>query len=181
MAALDKAAARRWRRDVFRALSADKQMGWHPGDPTFSGMTVLAAISHVGTDVSVLSELTGFSVAFVTKILKRARKARLVVGQTMRTNWEGEHGWVGVVADSLVAAGYATRVPDNKRSAAASKRAMRRAPSAKRQPRVVLPAGAVFTPKHVKASPRWLHAKWATKKQIHEPVLVEPTAEREGI
>lgn len=160
---MDKNAVRRWRRDTFRIL---KPMGWTPG-PSMSAATVMIAVDAVGTDPTTLTELTGLSVEFVTRVLRRLRKSRLLVGQKMRVNWDAEgqdgfEGYVAIVADSLVAEGSVVRVPDEKRSAALTGRTWKRSGPAR--PRQQVPEGAVFTPQRVKADPLYLHADYAKPK-----------------
>lgn len=157
---MDKVAIRRWRRTVFRVIqSIDKR--WKPTDSAFSAAMVMAGIDGFGTDVGVLVELTGFSEPFVGQVLRRLRKSRLVVGQTMRVQWDDTDAFTGsvaFVADALVGAGLVDRTPDPKRSAAAKTR-RHSSPSVPRRARVRVAEGAVFTPKRVKSNPLYIGLK----------------------
>jgi hypothetical protein len=150
---------RRWRRDTFRILqSIDRR--WRATDPTFSGAMVLAAIAAIGTDPSALQDLTGFSKPFIVKILRRARKHKIIVGSKMRTAWadEGFAGQMAVICDALVVAHDVARVPDAKLSAIQKKAAQKRAAAVKRPRRKRAPMvpGTMFTPKQVKSNPLYI-------------------------
>lgn len=147
----DKKKVRRWRKTVFRELT---RLGFGPANIEFAPGMILAGIQGFGTDVSVLRELTGYPDALIVRTLKRLRKMRILVGQTLRADWSGDGlaGEVAFVADVLVALGEFKRTPDAKRSAAQLARP-RSHVSATRANRVKIQAGAVFTPKTVKSNP----------------------------
>jgi hypothetical protein len=150
------ARVRRWRRDVFRTLTG---MGIKPSPMLTAGM-VLAAISGFGTDPLVLRELVGADETFLRRIVRRLRKQRVLVGQTLRVNWDDE-GFAGVVAvccDVLVATGCVARPVDPARSAAMKARTVPTRKPRQRARRKVTVLGTVWTPKHVKANPLY---QWA--------------------
>jgi hypothetical protein len=113
---------------------------------------VLAAVSAFGTSLPVLSEIVGRDEAFVKTVLKRLRKSKVLVGQTIRINWDYE-GWEAMVAvglDLMVASGEVIRVPDEKRSAAhkgkhSGPKSSRRVPTSK--------IAGPFSLKRVKSNP----------------------------
>jgi hypothetical protein len=153
----DRRRVQRWRRDIWRTFD---KCGFTP--PEIMAAMVLAAVAAVGTDLGVLSELTGHSTGYVRKVLKRLRAARILSGQTLRTPGvaDGMDGHVGTVLDAGVAAGIFARFPDPKRSAAQKARAPETRARGPRRPRVVVALGAVFTPNVKKADPLYGLPTW---------------------
>lgn len=147
----------RWRRDVFRIFERE---GFKPAE--IMAAMVLAAVAVVGTDLGVLSELTGHSTLYVRKVLKRLRREGIVRGQTIRTPGvsEGFEGHVGTMLDAGVAAGLFARFVDPKRSAAQKARAPETRARGPRRPRAIVPSGAVFTPQVQKANPLYGLHEW---------------------
>lgn len=146
---LDKQRVKRWRRDVWRAFKAD---GLTP--PEIMAAMVLVAVASVGTDLGVLSELTGSSRDYVRKVLQRLRRQRVLAGQTLRTHWDDEEsGGLAVMLDAMVSAGILSRPVDKKRSAAQQARAPETRARGPRRKRTVVPEGAMFTPKMQHSDP----------------------------
>lgn len=145
---------RHWRRAAFREI---QQLGFIPGHREFSAGMVTAAVYCFGTDIETLCTLTGYSAELVGAVLKRLRKTRILVGQTMRVAWDdpGLRGPIAVTCDVLTAAGVVDRPADPERSAAHVGRH-----SGPRKPRTPSPrvVGA-FTPKVVKSDPLYEIAK----------------------
>jgi hypothetical protein len=149
----DSKKTKRWRRDIWRIFEAQgfKAMEIMPA-------MVMAAVAEFGTDPSVLAEITALSTDYVKKVLKRLRRQRILVGQTMRTRWDET---LAAELDAMAAAGLITRrFVDPKRSAAQKARAPEtRARGPRRKRATVLP-GAVFTPKVQKADPLYGLPEW---------------------
>jgi hypothetical protein len=154
----DKARIKQWRRDISKEMH---KIGLPSDTPEFDTGRVLAAVYGFGTDVDVLVEVTGYSAKYVRDVLKRCRKARIIVGQRLRVAWN-EHG-ISLGLDAMVASGVCTRPPDPKRSAAqkARRQPAMRAP---RRPRTVVAKGAVFTPKVTPADPYYGLSEWEKKR-----------------
>lgn len=116
---LDPKVVRRWRRDVYRAFTAG---GLKPAE--ISAAMVLVGAALVGTDTTVLSQLTGLSADYALKIVRRLRKQRVIRGKTIRAAWASEEaGDLAVILDAGTAAGIFSRFADKKRSAAQKARA----------------------------------------------------------
>jgi len=95
----------RWRRDVWRIF---EHAGFQPAQ--IMAALVLAAVASFGTDLEVLSEVTGHSTDYVRKVLRRLRAERVLRGQTIRAAWADENsGSFAVALDAGVAAGMFTR------------------------------------------------------------------------
>lgn len=170
----EKLRARRWRRDTYRLLSSIDPH-WNTASAAFACAVVMIGVAAIGTDPTALTTLTGYSGGLITRVLRRLRKSKLLIGQTLRIDWDDkENGWCAVLLDGLVASGEAVRVPDDKRSAAAKQRSVTRQSPAVRRPRAVIAPGAVFSPKFVKSNPLYLHPKWLKKGQT------APTVENES-
>jgi hypothetical protein len=127
---------------------------------------VMAGISIVGTDASVLCELTGLSVEYVTKVTRRLRKSGVVRGQSLRVAWWQEKfaGDVAVVLDAGVAAGVFSRGINPKRSAAQKARQPETRARGPRQPRAKVEPGTVFVPQQKKSNPLYGLPEWETEK-----------------
>jgi hypothetical protein len=157
----DPRRVKRWRRDVWR--------GFEKGGLTaaqISGAMVLAGVVAVGTDVGVLSELTGLSEDYVRKVLRRLRKERILVGQTIRASWlddDSATASVGAVLDAGAAAGIFARFVNDKRSAAQKARKPETRARGPRRPKVAVPSGAMFTPKQQKSNPLYGLPEWKEK------------------
>ena len=121
--------------------------------PAHRACMVLAAVYGFGTDISVLVEVSGQTEIFVRTLLRRARKTRMLTGQTLRVGWNDKKtGQLALLLDAMTGISDLYRPPDEKRSAAAKTRMK---PVSRKQPaprQVVLP-GAVFTPKIVNSDP----------------------------
>ena len=167
MSQFDKKAVKRWRRDVWRVF---EKQGFKPAE--IMAALVMAAVAAFGTDLSVLSEITGHSADYVRVVLKRLRKQRVLSGATLRTAWDDDNaGGLATALDAGVAAGIFTRGVDPKRSAAQRKRAAStRAYGPRRKSTAVAP-GAVFTPAMKKANPLYGLPEWDA---------VSPTAQHGG-
>jgi hypothetical protein len=139
-----------WRRTTFREIS---RLGFKPERREFWAGMVMATVYSFGTDVATLCALTGYSDEFVRATLKRLRKTRVLVGQTMRVAWDdpGFTGQVALVCDVLTAGGVVNRPADPKRSAAQKARTASGKPRAPRRASPK-PSGP-FTPKVVKSNP----------------------------
>lgn len=159
MGQFDKHRVKRWRRETWRIF---EQQGFKPAE--IMAALVMAAVSGFGTDVDVLSELTGSSTDYVTKVLRRLRKQRVLAAQTMRTRWTDDNdGYVATLLDAGVAAGLFTRdAVDQRRSAAQKARAPETRHVGPQRQRVRIPKGAVFTPKTQKANPMYGLPGWTT-------------------
>ncbi len=157
MAQFDKHAVKRWRRDIWRIFAKD---GFTP--PELMAVLVLVGVSQFGTDLGVLSELTGSSAAYVTKVLRRLRKQRVLSGQTLRVRWEDDDdGYLAAMLDAGVSAGLWVRAVDSKRSAAQKARAPETRHRGPKRPAVRVPTGAVFTPKKQHADPLYASEEYA--------------------
>lgn len=157
MSLFDKHRVKRWRRDVWRIY---EQQGFKPAE--ILAAMVLAAVASFGTDVSALSEITGHSTAYVTKVLRRLRKQRVLSGQTLRTPGMSDdaNGHFGAVLDAGVAAGIFSRFVDPKRSKAQQARKPETRTRGPRRKRETPTAGAVFTPKVQKSNPLYGLPEW---------------------
>lgn len=152
----EKESVKRFRRTVHREC---RRLHLDPDDPEYPVMMVLACVLAFGTDVGVLSEVSGQQDKFVRDVLKRARKARILAGQTLRVGWNGEHGGMAMVLDAMVSAGTLSRFVDPKRSAAA--KALVRKPETKpRRQRTKIAAGSVFSPKVTASDPLYGLNEW---------------------
>lgn len=146
-----------WRRAIH------KEFRWWrtPSEaPEYRAGMVLAAVYGFGTDVAIIAEVTGQTEAFVRAVLKRARKARILTGQTLRVAWNSKNGAFALALDAIVAGceGIA-RAPDPKRSAALKGRT--RGPDKKPRARRVKPTtGAVFSPKITNSDPLYGLTEW---------------------
>lgn len=167
MALFDKREIQRWRRTVFRELHA---LGFRSPSDLGAGL-VLATIGYFGTDIDVLIEMTGHSREFITKVLRRARKERIVRGQTLAVRWdaEGFEGSLAFALDTMTAAGMLFRPVDQKRSAA--QRGAMRKPRGKYRPRQPKVVGA-FTPAKSHSNPYYQledrRAKFTNQGSAHE-------------
>lgn len=151
----EKESIKRWRWTCHKEVD---RLDGKNGDPYFRAAALVAmSIYAFGTDVAVLSELSGQTPGFVRTILKRLRQERVLTGQRMRVSWndKGAEGEISLVCDLLVATGHVTRPPDPKRSAALKGKAGRKRGGTNRT-RKVVSEGAVFTPQ-VKPVPEQLY------------------------
>lgn len=148
---------KRWRRDVWRVFERE---GFKPAE--IMAAMVLAAVAVVGTDLAVLSELTGLSALYLRKVLTRLRRERILRGQTIRTPGvsDGFEGHLGTMLDAGVAAGLFARFVDQKRSAAQKARAPETYARGPRGPRTKVPPGAVFSPQLQKSNPLYGLPEW---------------------
>lgn len=157
----DKAKVRRWRRTVWREFTGMGFLPTHMHAPM-----VLAAIDAVGTGPTLIAELVGVSEEYVTKVLRRLRKQRVLQGQTLRIGWDSkDSGWMAVALDAMVATGDLTRPPDPRRSAAQKARAPEtrtRKPQTKRTKAAV----GMFTPKRVKSNPFYGLPEWEQTEKV---------------
>lgn len=156
----EKAAVRRWRREVWREF---ERGGFDAIE--IQAALVMAAIAIVGTDTESLSELTGLSAEYARKVMRRLRKHRVLSGQTIRVAWETDGLEMSVFFDAMVAAGILTRSPNPKRSAAQKARAPETRARGPRGPRrqaarVVGP----YTPTIKKADPWYGLPEWERAK-----------------
>jgi hypothetical protein len=147
----DKSRVKRWRRDSWGEL---RRLGLDTSKPECAAGLVMVGVYSFGTDLDVLNEVTGLPRGFVRDVLKRMRKERILVGQTMRVRWDkaGMEGAVALTCDALVISGLVNRPPDPKRSAA-QRRVVRTPSATPRQRRVPPASGAVFTPRVANAHP----------------------------
>ena len=146
----DPKRIRRWRRDIWRLLQG---LDFKPVQIP-AGM-ILLAVQSFGTDAQVLSEVTGSSVDYVKKVLKRLRKQRIVTGQTLRARWDDPDDFrsaINVMLDAGVAAGIWSRFPNPKRSAAQKARRPETRATGPRYRAPQVPEGAVFTPKQIQGN-----------------------------
>lgn len=161
LSGFEPARIKRWRRDVYRVFEGD---GFKP--PQIMAALVLAAISTVGTDPRVLSELTGHSEEYIRRVLTRLRKQRVLRGQTLRGAWaDDRHGSLAIMLDGMVAAGMVSRFVDEKRSAAQKARAPETRARGPRGKRAVVAPGAVFTPQVQKSNPLYGLPEWEAQNQ----------------
>jgi hypothetical protein len=152
----DPTRVRRWRRDVWRLFAKE---GFRPAE--VSAALVLAGVAFFGTDLGVLSELTGSSPDYCRKILRRLRKQRVLRGTTLHARWhDHDEGYVATMLDAGVAAGIFVRGVNQKRSAAQKARAPETRARGPRRPRTKIAPGAVFTPKIQKADPLYGLPEW---------------------
>jgi hypothetical protein len=156
----DKQKIRKWRKQVWRVLARE---GFQPAH--MNPVMVMAAVDVVGTNPALVSSLVGVSIDYVTKVLRRLRKQRVLSGQTLRVRWDepGFEGRVAFILDAMVATGEVVRPPDEKRSAAQKARAPETRVRGPRGKRSQAPVGA-FTPKHVKANPLDGLSEWRAGK-----------------
>lgn len=153
----DKPDIRRWRRDVWRAFEDAGFKG-----PQIVAAMVLAAVSVVGTDLKVLSEVTGSSEDYVRKVLRRLRKHRVLSGQTLRVGWDREGEALAVILDGMVASGDLTRPSDPKRSAAQKARAPETRHRGPRRKAAVIVGP--YVPARQSSNPYYGLPEWETEK-----------------
>jgi hypothetical protein len=147
---------RRWRRDVWRVFAEE---GFSPVE--VSAALVLGAVAFFGTDLGVLSELTGSSRDYCRKVLRRLRKQRVLSGTTLRTRWQDDKvGHLAEFLDAGVAAGIFSRCVNQKRSAAQKARAPETRARGPRRARTQIAPGAVFTPQMQKSDPLYGLPEW---------------------
>lgn len=159
----DAKAVKRWRRDVWRAFEREGYRG-----PAISAAMVLVAVAVAGTDLLVLTTLTGLSRDYVRKVLMRLRKEGVVRGRTIRAAWmnsdDGFAQSVAVLLDAGVAAGDLSRFVDAERSAAQKARApetrVRR-----RQTRRPVEPGTVFQPQVTNSNPLYGLPEWKARNE----------------
>lgn len=155
----DPRRVKRWRRDTWRVFAKE---GFHPAE--VSAALVLAGVAFFGTDLDVLSEITGSSREYCEKVLRRLRKQRILSGTTFRVRWEHDkEGYVATMLDAGVAAGIFVRGIDKKRSAAQKARAPEKRHRGPKRPRTKIEPGAVFTPKMQNANPLYGLPEWDKK------------------
>jgi hypothetical protein len=151
---------KRWRRAVHKELRWCKLPS---DDAVYRAAMVASGIYCFGTNLDVLVEVTGQDRKFVRDTLKHFRSRRVLVGQTLRIDWnDPKSGAFALLLDAMVGAGEIDRPPDPKRSAAqrARKSSGERKPYRKRTPQ---PQG-VFTPKVTKADPLYGLNEWRQAK-----------------
>ena len=156
----ERTDVKRWRRTIHKELRPLRE----PSDsPTYRAAMVLAAIYGFGTDITVLAEVSGQALEFVRGVLKRARKTRMLKGQTLHVGWNEQHGLFALMVDAMVAEGTCSRPPDPKRSAAQKARQHGRGRGTSKRRQVVSTAGAVFTPKITRSNPLYGLTEWVTE------------------
>jgi len=152
----DRESVKKWRRAVHKEL---RWLGAPSEDLVYRAAMVCATVFCFGTDADILAELSGQDEKLFRTVLKRLRKMRVLVGQTLRASdgWQGKYGNFGLMLDAMVAAGDLYRPPDEKRSAA--QKARRNPESRKpRSPRQAVTPGT--RPKVVNSNPLYGLAEW---------------------
>ncbi|MDP3768588.1 MAG: hypothetical protein Q8S13_11290 [Dehalococcoidia bacterium] len=159
----DRKLVKRWRRDVWRVFA---DQGFK--SPEIPAAMVLAAVMCFGTDLSVLSDITGSSEAYVRQVLRRLRQQGVLRGRTIRTaglGREADVATLGMVLDAGVAAGIFTRSADPKRSAAQKARKPETRARGPRRPRTQVTPGALFTPALQRSNPLYGLPEWEIPKR----------------
>jgi hypothetical protein len=156
---LDRARVRRWRRDVYRAFASG---GLKPIQ--IQAALVMAGVDALGTHLPTLSELTGLSENYARKVLRRLRRERILVGQTLRVRWgHPDEGEFAALLDAMVASGELARFPDQKRSMAQKARTPGTRVRGPRQRKATVVGP--YIPKRSKSNPLYGLSEWETGEQ----------------